>query len=295
MTGSDNHNATFDQSVSEPAPAVDIGYEIGKFVIRLPHDHLLPVYQARFPQYDRFLPHLARFLPNNSIVIDVGANCADTLAGMADKNETLDFLCIEADQFFFQYLSVNAEVIKNTTPARQIVLVKCLVGSEVTNVVMAGGGGTKKAVYSQDPNHDAIQSASLDSILEITNAQVERISLVKVDTDGYDYDVLNSSFHLLERRQPLLFFEAHFSDDHQLAKYKELITAIEKFGYTNWTVFDNFGGLMLSEAAPNQVNDLLAYVWRQNQNQSNRTIYYIDILVGVERDKNLIHAACQYY
>jgi FkbM family methyltransferase len=295
MTGSDNHNATFDQSVSEPAPAVDIGYEIGKFVIRLPHDHLLPVYQARFPQYDRFLPHLARFLPNNSIVIDVGANCADTLAGMADKNETLDFLCIEADQFFYQYLSVNAEVIKNTNPVSQIVLVNCLVGSEVTNVVMAGGGGTKKAVYSHDPNQDAIQSASLDSILEITNAQVERISLVKVDTDGYDYDVLNSSFHLLERRQPLLFFEAHFSDDHQLAKYKELITAIEKFGYTNWTVFDNFGGLMLSEAAPNQVNDLLDYVWRQNQNQSNRTIYYIDILVGVERDKNLIHAACQYY
>jgi FkbM family methyltransferase len=256
---------------------------------------MLPVYQARFPQYDRFLPHLAGFLPSNSIVIDVGANCADTLAAMADKNDTLDFLCIEADQYFCQYLAANAEAIKTTNPARQIVLIKCLVGSEVTNVIMAGGGGTKKAVYSDDSNQDAIQSASLDSILEITSAQVDRISLVKVDTDGYDYDVLNSAFNLLSSRQPLLFFEAHFSDDQQRAKYEELIMALERFSYTNWSVFDNFGALMLSEAAPSQVIDLLAYVWRQNQSQSNRTIYYIDILVGVDRDKNLIRAACQHY
>jgi len=79
MTESDYHSATIDQSVSEPAPAVDIGYKIGRFLIRLPHDHLLPVYQARFPQYDRFLPHLAGFLPKKLIVIDLGANCADTL------------------------------------------------------------------------------------------------------------------------------------------------------------------------------------------------------------------------
>jgi FkbM family methyltransferase len=295
MRESGNSVSNVNQSATEAVPAGDIGYQIGKYVIRLPHDHMLPVYQARFPQYDRFLPHLAGLLPSNSMVIDVGANCADTLAAMADKNDTLDFLCIEADQFFYQYLAANAEAVKITNPARQIVLVKCLVGSEVTNVIMAGGGGTKKAVYSQDPNQDAIQSASLDSILEITNAQIDRISLVKVDTDGYDYDVLNSALSLLNGRQPLLFFEAHFSDAQQRAKYEELILVLYKTGYSNWSVFDNFGGLMLSEATPNQVIDLLTYVWRQNQNQSNRTIYYIDILVGVDRDKGLIHAACQFY
>jgi hypothetical protein len=91
-----------------------IVHQIGKLKIVLPHGHKLPIYQQQCPQYDRFLPHIAKYLPSNSFVVDVGANCADTLAGMINANPSLNFLCIEADDYFYQYLTSNvSEIQKN--------------------------------------------------------------------------------------------------------------------------------------------------------------------------------------
>ena len=44
--------------------------------------------------------------------------------------------------------------------------VKCLAGSEVTNVIMDGTGGTKKAIESSSLEDNTIQSESLDRVID---------------------------------------------------------------------------------------------------------------------------------
>jgi len=78
----------------------DIDYSIGHYSIKLPYGHNLPGFQRNHPHYDRFLPHLAKYLPGGSFVVDVGANCGDTFAGMFNENPSLNFVCVEADAFF---------------------------------------------------------------------------------------------------------------------------------------------------------------------------------------------------
>src|ERR1700723_972882 len=89
-------------------------YRYRNFSIRLPADHLLPFYQSMYGTYDKFLPHLVRYLEPQATVIDVGANCGDTLAGMYDANDRLNYICVEPDEVFFRYLSENAARMRNS-------------------------------------------------------------------------------------------------------------------------------------------------------------------------------------
>jgi FkbM family methyltransferase len=273
----------------------DIAHQVGKLKIVLPYGHMLPVYQKQCPQYDRFLLHIAKYLPNNSFVVDVGANCADTLASMIDANPSLNFLCIEADDYFYQYLTSNVCEIQKTYSNSIIKTVKSLAGSEISNVAMVGTGGTKKAVVSLGDNAPTITSKSLDSIIQSQHVEQVSISLVKVDTDGYDYDVINSANLLLKNKLPMLFFECQYDDINQMEKYKILIDHLAERGYKNWTVFDNFGALLQRNSGKDGILDLIDYVWRQNSGKSHRTFYYLDILAGSDLDASLIAEAIDTY
>lgn len=228
-------------------------------------------------------------------MVDVGANCADTLAGMIDANPSLNFLCIEADDYFYEYLTSNVGEIQKIYSKSIIKTVKSLAGSEISNVTMEGTGGTKRAVSSLSSSVATITSKSLDSIIQSQHVEQASISLVKVDTDGYDYDVINSANLLLKKKLPILFFECQYDDISQMKKYKMLISYLAECGYKNWTVFDNFGALLLRSSDKNGILDLITYVWRQNSGKSHRTLYYLDILAGSDLDASLIMEAIDNY
>lgn len=61
---------------------IPIEYHYKEYSIKLPANHMLPVYQKYHPKYDRFLPHLVKYIEPSDTVIDVGANVGDTLAGI---------------------------------------------------------------------------------------------------------------------------------------------------------------------------------------------------------------------
>ena len=143
---------------SNPSYGRDFSYRIGRFELSLPYGHILPAYQQGCPQYDRFLPHLGKYLPVNSVVVDVGANCPDTLASMIDGNPQLKFLRIEADDFFYLYLTSNIDAMRKIIPGPQIKAVKCLADCEISNVIMAEKGGTKNAIAHQGADGGVIRS-----------------------------------------------------------------------------------------------------------------------------------------
>ena len=265
--------------------------DFGRFAIALPADHALPRSLKEHPLYDRFLPYLASKLPHGSAVIDVGANCGDTLASMLARNESLRFVCVEPDDVFFGYLERNIELIRSTSPNVSIRAVKSLVGKTLGSAELQSHNGTAHAVASH--RQEAQAARTLDDI--VSEATLENISLLKVDVDGFDYDVLDSAEHVVRSQAPLLFFECYVGTEEQLNGFKRTMQSLADSHYEHWLVFDNFGELILRTRDVTLVRQLVDYCWRQTTGRSTRTINYLDVLCATSRDIALVDEVASGY
>ncbi len=263
-------------------------YRIGDFTIALPAGHLLPEYQKTHTKYDQFLPFLASHL-DEGIVIDVGANCGDTLAAMASANSGLAYICIEADEAYFRFLEENTRRLKETKNYLCVTLVNLLAGSEVVDVALTGSGGTKKAVVGQG----GLQAKRLDEIVD--PALYGQVKLVKIDVDGFDYDVINSASRLLDSVGPMIYFETNFSDQKQRDGYSSTVQSMLDSGYQDWTFFDNFGGVVLRTNSARHVFGLLDYLWSQVSGETTLAIAYFDVLAVQQKDSALVDAVLADY
>lgn len=278
----------------EPVESSDslVEYAFSRVSISIPSSHLLPTYQKDNKLYDRFLPYLANYLPAGGLVVDVGANVGDTLAAMYSSNPSLDFVCVEADDKYFAILEQNISRIHSNNANVSIVPIKALAGESVSNVVLEGKGGTKKAVFSQD-GAATLNSRTLDSILDGGNTK--SIVLIKSDVDGYDFDVIDSARRVICEHRPILFFECLFDNDYQKASYEKTICGLISLGYDHWVVFDNFGDVILRTGHLSDIVQLFDYVWRQNLKRSTRTIHYYDILATGTSYRNAVDQCINDY
>lgn len=274
----------------------DVEYHYKNFSILLPPDHLLPLYQKEHKRYDRFLPHLAKYIEEQKTVIDIGANVGDTLAGMFNENQKLNYICIEPDTFFSSYLEKNIKRIQEFFHSAKISNVKSLVGKAISNVLLEGAGGTKHAVFASNGiplDQHLIKSKLLDTI--ILDLNCKNVRLLKTDIDGFDWDAIDSASQLLLDQQPMIFFECQYDKDYQITNYQKTITHMNSIGYHNWTIFDNFGEIILRTDNFQNIFQIMNYVWKQNCGSSTRTIYYCDILAVTTKDESLIDKVVSEY
>jgi FkbM family methyltransferase len=277
------------RSLHDLLPQREQSLACGPVALALPPGHLLGTYQRQHPRYDRFLPHLAGLLAADDGVIDVGANCGDTLVAMAVANPALRFLCVEPDPAFLAYLERNLAALRRQWPALKVEVAEALVGLEVASVALAGSGGTKHAV----PGQGHLAATTLDALL--AERRFGPVRLLKSDVDGFDHDVIASGDGLLREQAPLLFFECHFADAAQRGGYERLLPRLAGHGYRHWTVFDNFGEVLLPSVEPAQLAGLFDYVQRQNEGRSTRTVHYYDLLVATDRHAALAAQAVRSY
>ena len=263
-------------------------YKYKDFSIKLPENHLLPSYQKKHLKYDRFLPHLVKYVTPLDTIVDIGANVGDTLAGMIEKNSTSNYICIEPDACFFSYLEENIALIKTSIKGLKIQIIKALVGKNITNVSLDGKGGTKRSVIN---NQGGIKSLPLDEI--IPNGL--NIRILKSDVDGFDYDVLDSSIEVIKNHKPIIFFECQCDVEYQMKGYFETLNSLESEGYCDWTVFDNFGEIVVRTNNINIIKQLMNNIWQQNLGKATRTIYYLDILSAQSTDSTLIDKVLAEY
>jgi FkbM family methyltransferase len=200
----------------------------------LPPGHLLSIYNFLYPKYDKFITHLAKNLNNNESIIDIGANVGDTLLRLIQPNLKLNYFSIEADDYFFKYLKRNTEKY-STNPKSKITIIKELVGLNLIGNLSKTTTGTKTLIRSNLGK----KSKTLDSIILKNN--IKNIALIKVDVDGYDYNVLLSGMKNIIKYKPKLFFEYMSLNKN---KYFHLLKRLNKIGYKNWTALDNYGKII---------------------------------------------------
>jgi FkbM family methyltransferase len=267
-------------------------YPIGNTYIKLDYNHTLPDNQLAFPYYDRFLPHFVKYLPANSSVVDVGANVGDTLIGMANANANLEYICIEADNNFFNDLKINVLTLLKQFPALKVRTVKQFVGKEIDNIILEsaeGTGGTKSAKIGGE-----IRSKCLDVILSECGIDVKNLSLIKTDVDGFDYDVIRSSYEAMSYK-PFIYFECQYENPQQLDGYRVVFKELKDKGYERFAFFDNYGQYMCKVESIEEIHSLLSYIAKQNFKGGSRTIGYYDILAYSAASNDLVSRVLKDY
>lgn len=249
---------------------------VGDFTLELPPEHALPLYQLEHLRYDRFLPYLARTLPSGSWVIDVGANCGDTLLAMAAANRELNFVAYEPDPLFLKFLERNIFQARKTGWKAEVDIHACLVAREEVSGSLIGNNGTR--TVEQSNSAPSLRTERLDG-LSSTSGDSRRNcpALIKSDVDGFDFDVILSAGFLLGQA-PLLFFECDPNTAWQRGEYEKLFQILKERGMSSWFVFDNFGTYLFSASQPEIIVDLMSYCMFQKR-MSHPTIYYVDVLV----------------
>ena len=98
--------------------------------------------------------------------------------------------------------------------------------------------GTKSLIESDI----GIKSKKLDDI--IMEYSIKNVKLIKVDVDGFDYNILFSAINELTNNKPDIFFEYMPLDELGKKNYLRLIEKLNKIGYSNWTMLDNYGSVI---------------------------------------------------
>jgi FkbM family methyltransferase len=268
-------------------------YTVGKFAITLPAGHKLDMYQRNYKNYDRKLPIIASLTESKygkMSIIDIGANIGDTAAALRGVCES-PIVCVEGNLNFLPFLEANTSRLPGTFR-----IIPKYIGldlrNEIWNVVTANGTShLQKKEVKTSPDFVRVDNFSLATYNEIVkiNSDLPEVRLVKIDTDGFDFKIIQASLHDLCEQKPIIFFE--FDPSFSLAKERreaaETLNSLYQIGYVNYIIFDNFGNYLMSFCGshPELFSDLMCYLEQSVKNGGG--INYFDICCLSENDKDI--------
>jgi FkbM family methyltransferase len=224
-----------------------IRYPIGGREMVMPLSSELPIIHARWTHYDTNLVRLAVMAAagkRNAAIVDIGANVGDSTIQIRQALET-PILCVEGDELFVDLLRHNLRDVPDV---------------EVAEVFVAAAGdcgpGRPQSIRRQGGTAALIPSSAglpltrpVRSLAEILSAH-QRFSapgFIKIDTDGFDSQIIAGNRELLSRTCPVVFFEfdpflaARVGDENPY----RAIAALAEAGYEGALVYSNTGELIL--------------------------------------------------
>jgi len=257
----------------------EIKIKVGKKFLFLNLSHQLPVYYYKYPNYDRALPRICKKLKEidkRLFIVDIGANIGDTVYLITDTTKG-SFLCVEGDE---KYLPILEKNIKQISTNNHIRIEECYCGNETEEkTFISRTGGTAKIIKKNKQNIEGIESQvlkmkSLDRIIR-DNPNFGNSNLLKIDTDGFEIDILNSGKTFIKDVKPLLYFE--FTPELYIQNnqnQKTIWNLLRECGYKEALFYNNFGQAIeiINISDQNRVNKLVNKI-------DNKNINYYDILV----------------
>jgi FkbM family methyltransferase len=254
--------------------------------LRMPAEHPLSLALHQYPQYNRPLALTIKALAGSSAdatattVIDVGANIGETIAVIEQLNPGIcSYLCIEADQDIAEICRFNHRGNGRVQTEQRFI------GENEGSLVRLEDDGranpsTKLVVESETEEvsqYDRL--VRLDTIARPFAEAHGCLSLIKVDTEGYDFSVLRSGSELLGRYKPALYFEWYPA---LLTELNEEVwdgfDYLEKFGYNHFVFFSNRGDYYCKISRPDH---FLLHSLACATNQ-NRDLPYFDVFASTD-------------
>lgn len=203
-----------------------------------------------------------RFATPGSFSIDVGANIGDTTVPMAlavgKEGLTLGF---EPNPMTYEILKANAGLNKMTT---NIIPLQYAITEEEgeffysSSEASFGNGGVSASVSEADQHGkfklpEKVKGINLTSYLnEHYKASLPKLSLIKVDVEGHDKDVLRSISSLIDQYKPTLIAEC-FSEA-TLDERVELYQIVANHDYTLYYFGDFDENTEIIQISPHDMN-----------------------------------------
>lgn len=172
-------------------------------------------------------------------VVDVGANVGQSARRFAAVWPTARILCLEPVSAAFQLLVANTQDIENITP------VQCALGASPGQHRIVLQPGTPNNSLLNVATPDAPQTAT--EVIDVTTLDMfardrglRHIDLLKVDTEGYDLEVLNGATRLLaERAISVVQVEAGMNPyNEKHVPLAEIQRRLESAGYVLFGLYD---------------------------------------------------------
>lgn len=249
-------------------------------VLNIPLSHALPEYINQFQYYDSLPVRIGNYIRKNKgplCCIDVGANIGDSIAAFY-HNGNDKFLAIEPNPIFCEYLTYNWGSYNNVT----IVSAICSNNNTRNNFSTKINSGT--ATYFPAAEGISVQVVSVDKLIQ-EFPFASHANVIKIDTDGYDFDVIKGSVNLISDNHPAILFECDiFNNENYTNQIFETLNLLLECGYNHMLLYDNFGYLMgrYSLSDNSSIYKLLFY-------QLISDFYYFDVLVMIDVDLKSFH------
>ena len=178
-----------------------------------------------------------KFIKQGDLVIDIGANIGDTTVPMAlaagSSGITLGF---DPNPYVYKILEINASLNKekqNIIPLLNAISVKDEDFYYVSSEASFSNGAispTKESKHGKFVYPNKIKGINLLQFLEKNYMdKLNVFSFIKIDTEGYDKEIIKSIHDLIEKYKPTIVAES-FGDSTDEEKI-ELYDVIANHGY----------------------------------------------------------------
>ena len=168
-----------------------------------------------FGSFERdVLATIKALVPRDGIFIDVGANIGALTLPVADYLERGHVFAVEPTDFAITKLRRNLSL--NPAISGRVTTIQSFVASEAAPVsrlvAYSSWPVSSSDAARQHPVHKGVEQTAacgqvtLDGLIE--THKIQKVSLVKIDTDGHEFSVLSGATRCLQQLRPAVIFEA---------------------------------------------------------------------------------------
>lgn len=188
------------------------------------------------------------------VIAEVGSNIGASLLQMMLAKPQAKYYCFEPSARFSPFLKKNVKV----NGWSNVQVEEVLVSSKIETKTLFNNASTASVVSADYDSHpfffgQEVTATTLDHYF----GDVERLDMIKVDTDGYDYQVLLGARHLIERLRPVLYFElAGYLLKDAGNTLDELMSYVCDLGYKSYVTFNPEGRAVAFDQQPHAVVEL---------------------------------------
>jgi FkbM family methyltransferase len=188
------------------------------------------------------------------LITEVGTNIGASLAQMMSVRPDALYVCFEPADRFRDILLRNIE----ENGWDNVLVEESLVGSRAESVQLFTNTSTASVAKRHYGDHVFLEASSRRVVtLDDYFDQVEKLDMIKTDTDGFDFDVLLGAKTILGRLGPALYFEfAPFLARNVGRRGGDILEYLNALGYEEFVVFAQTGDLLALTDDPADVISL---------------------------------------
>ncbi|HKV89377.1 MAG TPA: FkbM family methyltransferase [Candidatus Dormibacteraeota bacterium] len=196
-----------------------------------PSDSMIGRHVARHGEWDSILGRIVELAlsRDDPFICEVGSNIGASLLQILAVKPRAHVLALEPSDEFRALLQTNLAAAGHAGVRVLAAFAGASAGSAwlYKNETTASG---RQAVYAdhESRGRQRVEVLTLDDLLH----EEARVDFIKIDTDGFDFEVLKGATRTLERFRPLLFFEVapELTQDPELG-----LRDLQAAGYTRFT------------------------------------------------------------